>query len=141
MVFHRYFFLLLNHYFIFEFELKISLMSQFHIYNTINTKSISLILFFVLFANFSVFAQSKESLVSIDNFEKISVAESVESSSVSSNMNFVLWFMGSKQDPNTVISSDKTNAKKQIMTSGMAPNRLLIKTFLKKAINLENTLS
>jgi hypothetical protein len=141
MAFHRYFFLLLNHYFIFEFALKISLMSQFHIYNTINTKSISLILFFVLFANFSVFAQSKESLVSIDNFEKISVAESVESSSVSSNMNFVLWFMGSKQDPNTVISSDKTNAKKQIMTSGMAPNRLLIKTFLKKAINLENTLS
>jgi hypothetical protein len=116
-------------------------MSQFHIYNTINTKSISLILFFLLLANFSGFAQSKESLVSIDNFDKFSVAESVESSSVSSNMNFVLWFMGSKQDPNTVISSDKTNAKKQIMTSGMAPNRLLIKTFLKKAINLENTLS
>ncbi|MDD2821728.1 MAG: hypothetical protein PHW29_10740 [Flavobacterium sp.] len=116
-------------------------MSQFHKYKTINTKSISMILFFMLFANFSVIAQSKESLISIDNFEKISVGESVEAPSVSSNMNFVLWFMGSKQDPNTAISSDKTNAKKQIITSGMAPNRLLIKAFLKKAVDFKSSLA
>jgi hypothetical protein len=49
--------------------------------------------------------------------------------------------MGSKQDPNTSISSDRTNTKKQIMTSGIAPNRLLIKAFLKKAVDSENSLA
>jgi hypothetical protein len=45
--------------------------------------------------------------------------------------------MGSKQDPNSTISLEGINTKKQIMTSGLAPNRLLIKAFLKKAINFE----
>jgi hypothetical protein len=31
-------------------------------------------------------------------------------------MEFVLWFMGSKQDPNTTISTEGINTK-QIMTS------------------------
>jgi hypothetical protein len=44
-------------------------------------------------------------------------------------MEFVLWFMGSKQDPNTTISTEELIQKKQIMTSGIAPNRLLIKSF------------
>ena len=56
-------------------------------------------------------------------------------------MNFVLWFMGSKLDPNSTISSEGTNTKKQIITSGVAPNRLLIKAFLKKAVNLDSMLS
>ena len=115
-------------------------MSQFYKYSTINTKSINMILFFVLFVNFSVFAQSKENTVCVFNSEKNMVSESVETPSLSSNMNFVLWFMGSKQDPNTDISSDKTNTKKQIMTSGMAPNRLLIKAFLKKAVDFKSSL-
>ena len=49
--------------------------------------------------------------------------------------------MGSKQDPNTTISTEGINTKKQIMTSGMAPNRLLIKAFLKKAVNLESSIA
>jgi hypothetical protein len=56
-------------------------------------------------------------------------------------MNFVLWFMGSKQDPNTTISTEGTNTKRKVMTSGMAPNRLLIKAFLKKATNFESTVA
>jgi hypothetical protein len=39
--------------------------------------------------------------------------------------------MGSKQDPNT-ISTEGINTK-QIMTSGIAPNRLLIKAFLRSS--------
>ena len=113
-------------------------MSQFHKYKTINTKSISMILFFMLFANFSVIAQSKESLISIDNFEKISVGESVEAPSVSSNMNFVLWFMGSKQDLNSTLYIEGENTKKQVITSGAEPNRLLIKVFLKMAVNFDS---
>jgi hypothetical protein len=60
-----------------------------------------------------------------------------EAVSNASNMNFVLWFMGSKQDPNAKVLPAGENTKKQFMTSGMAPNRLLIKAFLKKAVNFE----
>lgn len=50
----------------------------------------------------------------------------------SSSLNMVSWFMGTKQttNENTIKES---NSKKQMMTNGIAPNRLLIKTFLKKA--------
>jgi len=61
-----------------------------------------------------------------------------ETATVSSNMNFVLWFMGSKQDPNAKILPEGVNSKKEFMTSGTAPNRLLIKAFLKKAVNFES---
>jgi hypothetical protein len=61
-----------------------------------------------------------------------------EAASNASNMNFVLWFMGSKQSPNANIVPAGTTAKKQFMTSGTAPNRLLIKAFLKKAVNFES---
>ena len=49
--------------------------------------------------------------------------------------------MGSKQDPNSTISTEGVNTKKQIMTSGLAPNRLLIKAFLKKAVNFESAVA
>jgi len=62
-----------------------------------------------------------------------------ETTSANSNMNFVLWFMGSKQTPNATTLPIGTTAKRQFMTSGTAPNRLLIKAFLKKAINFETT--
>jgi hypothetical protein len=45
--------------------------------------------------------------------------------------------MGSKQNPNSTISTEGINTKKQIITSGMAPNRLLIKAFLKKPLILK----
>jgi hypothetical protein len=60
-----------------------------------------------------------------------------EATSNTSNMNFVLWFMGSKQSPNSNALPAGTTAKKQFMTSGSAPNRLLIRAFLKKAVNFE----
>jgi hypothetical protein len=40
--------------------------------------------------------------------------------------------MGTKQTTNENATKE-TSSKKQMMTSGVAPNRLLIKTFLKKA--------
>jgi hypothetical protein len=49
--------------------------------------------------------------------------------------------MGSKQNPNSTISTEGINTKKQIITSGMAPNRLLIKAFLKKAVNFESAIA
>lgn len=63
-----------------------------------------------------------------------------QNATTDSNMNFVLWFMGSKQDPNTTISSEATSTKNKVRASGIAPNRLLIKAFLKKATNFETTI-
>ena len=47
-------------------------------------------------------------------------------------LNMVSWFMGTKQTT-TEATTKETSTKKQMMTSGIAPNRLLIKAFLKKA--------
>jgi hypothetical protein len=77
-----------------------------------------------------------ESNTIVNTSIEISAAKE-ETTSTASNMNFVLWFMGSKQTPNATTLPIGTTAKKQFMTSGTAPNRLLIKAFLKKAINFE----
>ncbi|MFV8344959.1 hypothetical protein [Flavobacterium sp. ZB4P13] len=100
-----------------------------------------MLLVIILLSNVAVFGQSTENNVAANATEVISVAKQENistSTSSSSSMNFVLWFMGSKQDPNSTISTQGTNTKKQVITSGAAPNRLLIKTFLKKAVNLES---
>ena len=96
---------------------------------------------FTLFCNISVFGQTTEKNEVVNTANESNTIAKQENTSVSSNINFVLWFMGSKQDPNRTISPDSINTKTQIMTSGMAPNRLLIKAFLKKAINLESTIA
>ena len=56
-------------------------------------------------------------------------------------MNFVSWFMGTKQTPNANQSGEVLSAKKQMINSGIAPNRLLIKAFLKKASNYNSTIA
>jgi hypothetical protein len=60
------------------------------------------------------------------------VAASTTTVEANASMNMVSWFMGTKQTTNENITKESTS-KKQMMTSGIAPNRLLIKTFLKKA--------
>jgi hypothetical protein len=51
-----------------------------------------------------------------------------------SNVNFILWFMGTKEDVNTKISNESFS-KKSFLTSGRELNHLLLKTLLKKAMN------
>jgi hypothetical protein len=63
-----------------------------------------------------------------------------DATSSATNMNFVLWFMGSKQTPNANAVPAGANTKKQFITSGSAPNRLLIRAFLKKAVNFESSM-
>ncbi len=68
------------------------------------------------------------------------IAEKQEEACTNFNMNFVLWFMGTKQDPNAKMLPAGTNTTKEFITSGTAPNRLLIKAFLKKAVNYESAI-
>lgn len=101
-----------------------------------------LIVFLFMFSLTS-FSQSSESNSLVESNTETTTATNVNKEEVSKsrNYNFVLWFMGAKQDPNnsmtTDFNSDKINTKAQILTSGLAPNRLLIKAFLKKAVNFE----
>lgn len=107
-----------------------------------------MVLFFVLMSNVAVFGQTAEEnniipTASIENNEIVNSntieinTMKQEATSSASNMNFVLWFMGSKQSPNANVVPAGTTAKKQFMTSGTQPNRLLIKALLKKAVNFE----
>ena len=102
-------------------------------------KQLFLFIVFVMFS-FSSFAQSVSDS-NLENNQKVSNKVNLETSRATSNMEFALWFMGTKQDPNATLTTEGTNVKKIIITSGMAPNRLLIKAFLKKVVNHENSLS
>lgn len=59
---------------------------------------------------------------------------------VETNFNFVSWFMGSKQSVKESISKD-SSTKKLLINSRVAPNRILMKTFLKKAQSQLSTLA
>ncbi|MBC5836365.1 hypothetical protein [Flavobacterium muglaense] len=114
--------------------------------NTIVTiskrNSVRLFFMFALILVSSVsFGQSKEVNNIVSSTTEVTNEVKQQNSRATSNMEFVLWFMGSKQDPNSTISTEGVNTKKQIMTSGLAPNRLLIKAFLKKAVNFESAVA
>jgi hypothetical protein len=105
----------------------------------------------VLLSNVSVFGQTtvesdiaQTATIQDDEVVNTNVELSTikqEATSSATNMNFVLWFMGSKQTPNANAVPAGANTKKQFMTSGSAPNRLLIRAFLKKAVNFESAVS
>jgi hypothetical protein len=70
------------------------------------------------------------------------VATAQTTTTTNTTMNFVSWFMGTKQTPSNNQSGEfSTNSKKQMIQSGIAPNRLLIKAFLKKATNYNSTIA
>lgn len=111
-----------------------------------NKNTFFIVLTFILLSFGTAFGQTAlendtqlNSTLTTDSIETIAVKQD-EATSSNSNMNFVLWFMGSKQDPNAKIVPTGTTTKKQFMTSGTAPNRLLIKAFLKKAVNFESAI-
>jgi recombinational DNA repair protein (RecF pathway) len=112
------------------------------------TKSFFFVVGFLLLYNMSAFCQIKENTVLANNTLKIEVTVALNNTELNKaneakeaqadTMNFLNWFMGTKQSPS---SSDQeqtntTNAKAKIIQSGITPNRVLMKTFLKKAMNI-----
>ena len=110
-----------------------------------------LVLVFVLFLVSSVgmFGQNVQPTATSTSTFEVSMASTDETvastqatTTTNTTMNFVSWFMGTKQTPSTNSSTDfSTSTKKQMIQSGIAPNRLLIKTFLKKATNYNSTIA
>ncbi len=108
---------------------------------TTQTTTLKVIFMFaVLFFSCLKMSAQEKQLTEIIVTPTIKATASI-SQNVSENesMNFVSWFMGTKQTPNAN-QTKESSSKKQMMTSGIAPNRLLIKSFLKKATAYNNTI-
>jgi hypothetical protein len=109
-----------------------------------NTYFFFIVFLFAFFSNTPVFSQNESFEVSTEEVlsnQKNIVIENpvkVSSSVINSNVNFILWFMGTKEDMNNTFSDDGLSTKKSILTSGREPNHLLMKTLLKKALNIKS---
>lgn len=105
---------------------------------TSTSNSVRLVVLFALLLLSSVhmFGQNAKVMIAAPvAVETITVA-SVENAAAASTLNFVSWFMGTKQNVNTSTDIDVAGgSKKQMINSGVAPSRLLIRAFLKKASN------
>ncbi|GEP52831.1 hypothetical protein FNO01nite_35030 [Flavobacterium noncentrifugens] len=102
---------------------------------TSNIKLVVLLIVFLL-AGTGMFAQT-----SATSNETVAVSTNASAVESNANINVVSWFMGTKQTPKATISNDGTVGKKQMINSGIAPNRLLIKAFLKKANDFQSTIA
>jgi hypothetical protein len=114
--------------------------------NTSNTSKKALIVIFVLFLLSSVgmFGQTTEVVVPQSVTPVVEVLNTTNQIIASdSNADFMNWFMGSKQtqsinDKEQVGS--KTSVKKQFISSGITPNKVLYRTFVKKVISQESAI-
>lgn len=103
------------------------------------TENRNRLLFFVLLflmSSIGMFGQSNvDSLETRITPEKIELKETTITS-VESQIDFVSWFMGTKQsqmmDSKANQNSSKVVTKKQILFLGITPNKVLYRTFMKK---------
>ena len=110
---------------------------------TTSTRTRLVVLFVLLIlSGVKMSAQTAESvIVAPAAIETVSVA-SASTEAAASTLNFVSWFMGTKQNTNVAPSTEASQSnKKQMINSGIAPNRLLIKAFLKRASNYTSTVA
>jgi hypothetical protein len=110
----------------------------------INRKNVLKILMFFVFilaSNTTVFAQLNTTTATQNEIISENKIENVSEVPSSNTTNFILWFMSTKQNPIIKIPAENSNLKKQMIILGTAPNRLLMKAFLKKATNLDSVIS
>lgn len=66
--------------------------------------------------------------------------------SVESQLDFMGWFMGSKHTQNNSsldaeMVKSSISTKKQVLSSGITPNKVLYRTFVKKVMNKDNAIA
>lgn len=105
-------------------------------------KKIILPFIFLLLATSGVFSQS----VTEDNSIKIETKNNTQSIVLQDDtqIDFVIWFMGSNQSFNSDTTTPKDNTstsrKKQFISSGTSPNKVLYRTFVKKVYSQEHAI-
>lgn len=122
---------------------KSSIFMVYFYVNAVSKKVLkSLLIFvFVLVSHSTISAQTNIDDAAAKVLNSQNIGDNVAAASSTTTINFVLWFMGTKQEPIIKIPSEYSNLKKQMIMSGRAPNRLLMKAFLKKVINLDTMIS
>jgi hypothetical protein len=117
--------------------------------NTSNTSNKALIVLFVMFLLSSVgmFGQNTTTAVAAPATTTVEVLNvSVNQIAVGSDVEFMSWFMSSKQTQSVNGGSEGTSAtnmsrKKQIISSGVVPNKVLYRTLVKKVISQESAIA
>jgi hypothetical protein len=103
------------------------------------------ILFFNTNISFSQNIELKNTCINqtlvIGDDNNVTATTSTREVNLETNFNFVSWFMGTKQSVKENTSKETTSTKKLLINSGVAPNRILMKTFLKKAQNLTSSVA
>jgi hypothetical protein len=119
--------------------------------NRFLTQKRLLLFFFLLFllSSIGMFGQNKsevnENCVCKKNATAVTNAPTFAIASIDSQIDFVGWFMGSKQSqfiqPSPIGNGTLRNiTKKQILSSGIAPNKVLYRTFITKVSSQDNAI-
>lgn len=137
-----------------SFDSEITIKSKMNFQNT-NTNNFlaenknRLLFFFLLFllSSIGMFGQSKEIVVNEEiNIPSVVLQNEFNIVTVESQIDFVSWFMGSKQpqlknDLNEVKNnSSKGITRKQILSLGITPNKVLYRTFMKKVSSQDSAI-
>lgn len=106
-----------------------------------------LVFIFVLFilSSMRMFGQTPAMPVAEINRVEITTEVANDIASVDTQIDFVGWFMGSRQsqmiEANQSAGSSKSAVtKKQIITSGITPNKVLYRTFMKRVISQDSAI-
>ncbi|MEC4005920.1 hypothetical protein OX283_014720 [Flavobacterium sp. SUN052] len=117
--------------------------------NFLSENKKGLVLLFILFLLSSVgmFGQTKNETVApqVTPVIEISIVPA-QAVALDSDTDFMNWFMGSKQtqtvqDNTANVGSTTSSRKKQIISSGVTPNKVLYRTFMKKVISQESAIA
>jgi hypothetical protein len=117
--------------------------------NTSNTSNKALIVLFVMFllSSASMFAQNTTTAAAAPATTNVEVLNvSANQIALGSDVEFMSWFMSSKQTQSVNGGSEGTSTtnmsrKKQIISSGVVPNKVLYRTLVKKVISQESAIA
>ena len=112
--------------------------------STSNTKTIVILFVLFLLTSVGMFGQTKVTTTGATATTIVNVVNTpVQQVALDSDVDFMNWFMGSKQTQTVQDAATGTDntiiaRKKQILSSGVTPNKVLYRTFVKKVISQES---
>ncbi|MBY0487895.1 MAG: hypothetical protein K2P85_12010 [Flavobacteriaceae bacterium] len=112
-----------------------------------NRKGLFVLFVLFLLSSVGMFGQNKVVSVALDvvPVQEI-VKDSVRAVALDSDVDFMNWFMGSRQtqtlqEATSGSGSTTASRKKQIISSGVVPNKVLYRTFVKRVISQESAIA
>ena len=111
--------------------------------STSNTKTIVILFVLFLLTSVGMFGQTKATATATATTIVNVVNTPVQQVALDSDVDFMNWFMGAKQTQTVQDAATGTDntiiaRKKQILSSGVTPNKVLYRTFVKKVISQES---